>query len=151
VLVYATTGDLTTWTGATPPVNAVALLRSASMLVRRATMTAVYDVDIEGRPTNPAILGAFRDATCSQAATWAALGVDPVTGAAAGGKVASSKSLGSASVAYADAGLAAAARAKAATQLTTEALLILGDASLTGTPPQTIPRGMIQPPPWAIG
>jgi len=134
MMIYATSAELTTW-GVTPPTNADALLRSASILVHRATMTAVYDVDpATSLPTDADKVAALRDATCSQVGTWIALAIDPATGgAAAAGKVVSAKSIGSGSITYAVTD-AARALADAATSLSSEALLILADAGLTGSP-----------------
>jgi len=138
VLIYATSAELTTWLGVAAPANAAALLRSASILVHRATMTAVYDVDVAtSLPTDAALVEALRDATCSQVSTWIALAIDPAKGAA-GAKVVTSKSIGSASVSYANAqalaNSAVSALADATTSLSQEALLILADAGLTGSP-----------------
>ena len=136
MLVYATEADLATWTGAAAPTNAVQLLRIASGLVRRATMTSVYLTDATGLPTDAATLQAFQDATCAQAATWAALALDPVKGAADDGvKVVTNKSLGSGSISYAVSPATVLARASAATDLSMEASLILWDAGLLTTPP----------------
>jgi len=134
MLIYATSAELTTW-GVTPPANATTLLRSASILVRRATMTAIYDVDAAtSLPTDADKVAALRDATCSQVGTWLALAIDPATGGAAGaGKVVSAKSLGSGTITYAVTEVAQAL-ADAATSLCQEALLILADAGLTGSP-----------------
>jgi hypothetical protein len=128
MLTYATTAQLAVWTGAAAPTNAAALLRSASLLVRRATLTAIYDVDAQGMPTAPDVAAAFRDATCTQAATWASLGIDPAKGAADTLPV--SKSLGSASITYATHGVTTG-RADAAVQLAQEARLILAEAGLS--------------------
>jgi len=133
VLIYATSAELTTW-GVTPPTNVTALLRSASVLVHRATMTAVYDVDVvTSLPTDADKVAALSDATCSQVGTWIALAIDPAKGAA-GVKVVTSKSIGSASVSYANAqassDAAVSALADAATSLCQEALLILAQAGL---------------------
>lgn len=131
---YATPDDLTPdWLDAAPA-NAARLLRSAAVLVRRATLTAVYDVDATGTATSSAVRDALRDATCSQVATWVALTIDPAKGAADAGKTVAAKSIGSASVQYSTYASTVAARARAATHLSDEALLILADAGLTGGP-----------------
>lgn len=136
---YATPADLAAdpW-GITPtPSNAGRLLHFASTLVRRATLTATYDVDTAGTPTDAAVLAAFRDATCSQVATWLALTIDPAKGDADAGGAVASKSIGSASVQYAVYASTAEARARAATQLSQDAALILADAGLLGARPWT--------------
>lgn len=76
--VFATLADLTSYTPADLqhllPVEpeATRLLTSASKLISRATMTSVYDTvrDGSGMPSDPDVLGAFRDATCAQALWW---------------------------------------------------------------------------------
>lgn len=141
MLVYATAEDLTDgqWV-ADVPAGAAALLRFASALVRRATMTAVYRTDATGRPTDDAVADAFRDATCAQVAAWVASDVNPVAGAAPAMKApVQSKKLATGAVTY-DTSAAASvtaltARARAATSLGQEALLILSDAGLVGNRP----------------
>lgn len=51
-------------------------LAAASLVVDELLLTAVYDVDVEGMPTDPAVVDALKQATCAQAAYQAALG-DP--------------------------------------------------------------------------
>ena len=139
MLIYATSSDLQAWTGATPPTNATAPLRSASMLVRKATMTAFYAVDGDGMPTEPAKRQAFEDATCAHAAAMAEAGINPLAGGAvtkAGTAVA--KKVGSASLEYAGAATAAAARAQLAVELAPEALTILQQAQVLPAAPWTI-------------
>jgi len=126
--VYATPEQLAVWTGEAAPANAARLLRSASLLVRRATLTAVYYTDAQGMPTDPDVAAAFRDATCSQADTWATLGIDPAKGAA--DMLPVTKSIGTATITYATASVTTA-RGTAAVQLTREARLILAEAGLT--------------------
>lgn len=118
---YATPAQLAAWTGTAVPANAEPLLRSASILVRRATLTAVYTTD----PVE-----ALADATCAQVAVWSALGIDPAKGSADGGKTVSAKSIGSGSIQYAVYAATAQARADAATSLCQESLLILAAAGL---------------------
>ncbi|WP_127572774.1 hypothetical protein [Georgenia faecalis] len=131
---YATPADLATgdWLEDTPA-NAARLLRAASTLVANATRTAVYDVDTDGMPTGRAA-EAMRDATCAQAATWVALGIDPAKGRADdGSKTVAAKTIRGASFQYAVYASTAEARQAAATTLTDEAILILRDAGLTAT------------------
>ena len=135
MLIYATSAELTTWLGVAVPANAADLLRSASLLVRRATLTAIYDVDAAtSLPTDADLVTALREATCSQVATWIALAIDPVKGFAEGGKIVSAKSLGSGSIQYAVDTNIVQARADAARYLSQDALLILAQAGLTGSP-----------------
>lgn len=142
MLIYATDEDLTDWTGATAPDNADALLRSASILVRDATKAALYDVDSAGKPSDAVILGAFRDATCAQAAMWAAAKIDPTeqgVGVAAPAVV--SKSMGGRSITYADLSGSVTVqqdRAKAAKELCDQARAILAAEGLTEGQPRQV-------------
>lgn len=100
VLVYALTTDLTGWTALPAPANAAALLRSASLLVRSSTMAAIYTTDDTGAPTDVKVLQAFKDATCAQAAFWAASGIDPSTGGISVTAPVRSRRLGSGAIDY---------------------------------------------------
>lgn len=118
----ATPADLAAWTGTAAPANATQLLRSATNLVLTATRGAYYSVDpTTGMATDPVVLQVLNDATCIQAAAWAALGVDPLTGGVPSTKVVASKGIGSARIQYADAAAAAAARTASLTELVPEA------------------------------
>ena len=81
MLVYADEADLSTHVVELPD-NADTLLRFASVLVRKATRFDVYDTTPAGMPDDPWVIEAFRDATCVQAAMWAANSVDPAAGSA---------------------------------------------------------------------
>lgn len=134
VISYASAEDFTEWTQQPAPPNAAALLRSASMLVRGATITAIYGADSNGIPTDGAVLSAFRDATCAQAAAWVTAGIDPAGGGVAASAPVRSKKLGSKSVEY-DTSVnssvtAFQARKTATSSLTYEAWLILSQAGL---------------------
>lgn len=134
MIVHATPADLAAAPWSVTPVNAAALLRAAARMVDAALLTAVYPVDADGRATGTGVLEVLRDATCAQAATWAALGIDPAAGAAtdAGPAVVASKGIGSASISYERTGaqIAAQARAQAATSLAPEAWHILASSEL---------------------
>ncbi|MGP5484576.1 hypothetical protein ACTXMZ_16500 [Brachybacterium alimentarium] len=95
----------------------------ASALVDEAALTARYRVDDEGLPVDPSILARFRAATVAQVTYWHELGIDPVQGAAGvvSQRQASSKSIGSASVAYES--------GEARTQARVDALRALGPAA----------------------
>lgn len=142
MLVYATATDLAAlpWSITPAPGGVDRLLWSASALVTTATRSAVYAVDEEGMPTDPAILAAFRDATCAQVSTWVALGIDPAAGGAdaatATGRIVTSKSLGPASFAYAGVDAAVARRAAAATRPVDDARAILDQAGLLTSSPR---------------
>lgn len=116
--VYASPADLPDGVEASETV-----LLLASALVDEATLTARYQVDDEGLPVDPGILSLFRAATIAQASYWHELGVDPVQGAAGvvSQRQASSKSIGSASVAYES--------GEARNQARVEALRSLGPAA----------------------
>lgn len=68
---YAAPADVAEWVDDLPD-NVVSLLRSASLRVAEATFRSVYT----DTPTG-ADAAALRDATCAQAATWIASGIDP--------------------------------------------------------------------------
>lgn len=133
VLVYAEPSDLVAWTGEAAPENAEVLLRSASILVRQATRSAVYATDTDGLPTDAAEAGAFLSATCAHAAALAGAGVDPLAAGTEAGV--SSTSIGSASVATLGYIGAEAAKLRLSTQLCPEALAILDAAGLLGQAP----------------
>ena len=126
--------DLAAWTGTTAPANAVPLLRSATTLVLAATKGAYYAVDpLTGLATDPVVAKVLNDATCIQAAAWAALGVNPLTGGVAVSTVVSQKAIGSARLTYADAAAAAAAKTAAVTELVPEAVAKLSQNNLLPT------------------
>lgn len=130
--------DLAAWTQTAAPDNAVVLLRSASAVVLEATVGAYYDVDpLTGLATDSQMKTAMQNATCAQAAAWAALGYDPLTGGVVTPTVASSKKIGSASIVYADGADAAAARTQALNGLVPEAARILRANNLLVTGPWT--------------
>jgi hypothetical protein len=122
----ATPTDLANYTGAASPTNAIPLLRSASLLVLRETRGAYYDVTTAtGLATDAQIGLALNQATCAQAAAWASLGYDPLTGGVLTTGVESSTKIGSAAITFADGALVAAAKASAITELVPEARRIL--------------------------
>ena len=132
--MLATPADLSAWTGQPVPANATPLLRSASSLVLGASSASYYAVDpVTGLATDPVVAKVLNDATCIQAAAWAALGIDPLLGGVVVASVASSKSIGSASLSYSDAGQAADAKAKALTTLVPEAARKLRENNLMGS------------------
>lgn len=78
-LVYATLGDLAgnkpeDVTLSSSDTELTRLLDSASREIRRATKTAIYDVDVDSYPTNVDIREAFRLATCAQVYWWSETG-----------------------------------------------------------------------------
>lgn len=122
----ATPDDLAAFTQTAAPVNATILLRSATTLVLRETRQAYYSVDpTTGLATDAQIAGALQTATLIQAAAWAAIGYDPLTGGVLTPAVQSSAKIGTASVAYSDAALAAQARGDAIQFLVPEAERVL--------------------------
>lgn len=139
--VYATAEDLAAAPWSTPTTAGVdRLLATASRLVRRATMTAIYHTDADHLPTDEDLREAMRQATCAQVATWLAVKVDPLAGGAqASAVLTASKSLGSGSISYdtsaAGSVNAAQAKADAATSLGMDAYLILSEAGLVSSRP----------------
>lgn len=134
-LIYATSDDYEALFG-TPPANIDRLLRSASLLIARNIVTAVYDADSDGLPTDSDTVAALVEATCTQANAWAAAGVDPTSGAVATDRVIASKSLDGGSVTY-DTGLSGSvtlfqAKQAMASQLCPDAAQILAAAGLVG-------------------
>lgn len=79
--VYATPEQLTAWTGQPAPPDADRLLARASEDVDDALLSAVYDTDALGMPTDPKIVAALADAACAQVEYQQATG-DDGTGAA---------------------------------------------------------------------
>lgn len=124
--IYATEQDLTEWP-VTPTGHEQAALRAASALVEDATLTAIYDVDADGMPTDPDVRAAFRDATLAQVEAWAALGIDPRKGAAGAtaAGVVTGKSIGGASITRTAHARAGDDRAAAVSTLTGQAATIL--------------------------
>ena len=135
--VYATSAQLAEWTGTASPGNAAQLLRSASLLVDRELLTAVYPTLDDGSPRDEGTAQVLADAVCAQAATWAALGIDPIKGAAdepQTNKVVR-KTLATATIEYdrgssQDRATYAAARQQAAVELAPDAQQILAAAGL---------------------
>jgi hypothetical protein len=81
VPTYATPADLTAWLPAgTAVTDPDRLLARASSKVDGLLLTAIYDVDGTGAPTDPQVAAAVRDATCAQVEWWLATGDE--TGAA---------------------------------------------------------------------
>lgn len=72
--VYATTADLAEHLEAAPPEGARRLLRQASQDVEHATRSAIYATDTGGFPTDPAVIAAFKGATCAQVEWWGETG-----------------------------------------------------------------------------
>lgn len=138
MLIYATADDLTEWTTNAPD-DVDPMLRMASGMVRHQTRAARYYVDPSGKPSDPDILRAMRDATCAQVAFWVAADIDPTSaGVGKTEKVVASKSRGDRSVTYLDLSASvtvAQARAEASVVLCGEAWLILADAGLTSGQP----------------
>lgn len=136
--VYAQPSDLTAapWFLTIQDQDAQRFISYASRLVRAATKTAIYTADFStGLPVDGGLRDALRDATIAQVASWSALAIDPAKGAADGGRTASSKSLGSASIQYSSYASSIEARARVATALSADAISILQDAGLVGQSP----------------
>ncbi len=138
VLIYAAPDDLIDgdWLTGTVPANATALLRYASILVRRATMCDHYDTDSAGLPADTVTAGAFRDATCAQAAMWSLAGINPLAGTVGRELAVASQTADGGSVTYGDA-ISAEEVDQALSRLNSAALLILRNAGLASTRPNT--------------
>ncbi|GAB2731796.1 hypothetical protein [Streptomyces bullii] len=75
--VYATTTQLADALNKAPPLNAVELLERASALLDSEFLkAAVYDVDVDGMPTDPDVAKAFAAAVCAQVEFWGEVGVE---------------------------------------------------------------------------
>ena len=79
--VYATPEQYTAWTGQPAPTGVERLLARASRDIDAALLTAIYDTDSTGMPTDPDIVATLADATCAQVEYQQATG-DDGTGAA---------------------------------------------------------------------
>lgn len=129
MLIYATPAELTTWMGRDAPDNATTLLWEASTLVADACLADIYDTTPDRMPTDQGLRDAMRDATCIQAAFWAAHGIDPAKGRAGMTEVVTASSIDGASVST-NAGELEAAKAESLDGLIPSALRILRQAGL---------------------
>ncbi|MCG7203957.1 hypothetical protein [Streptomyces arenae] len=74
---YATTTQLANFLKAAPPLDAVDLLERATRLLDSDfLLSAVYDVDSNGMPTDPVVAAAFTEAVCAQVEFWGEVGVE---------------------------------------------------------------------------
>jgi hypothetical protein len=80
--------------------------------------------------TDPVNAKVLQDATCIQAAAWAALGIDPLAGGVQVAGVESQVSIGTAHITFADAAGAAVAKAAALTRLVPDAARKLAENNL---------------------
>src|SRR5690625_2474644 len=126
--VHATPTDLAAapWNLELDEATATARLTRAATIVRILTLTAVYQVDGDGKPTDPAVTAALRDATCAQAAWFDETG-DTGSGAAS---IYSTMSLGSARLSVGGGG-SATNTTVAESRYSPEAVQILQNAGLT--------------------
>ncbi|MBY4571247.1 hypothetical protein ACN95_14600 [Gordonia sihwensis] len=133
VLIYATAADIETWLGETPDADKpiARMLRQASIMVGRACRNDLYDVDSAGKPTDPDLLEAMRDATCAQVEVWLSLGIDPAGGLAAMEPQITSTSVDGGSVSY-DAGTSVRAKIRAAEALSPTSYSLLTAVGLAG-------------------
>ena len=135
---YAVPTDLTVapWSLTLTDTAATRLLYYASILIRRATKTAIYTADpLTGLPTDDTLLAAFKDATCAQVDACSQLDIDPAAGAGKAATVVTQKSHGGASIQYAAYASTVEARAQAAKHISPNALEILRDGGLVGGSP----------------
>lgn len=132
--LFTTPPEVAVWMGTSPPDNVDLLIRKASGLVANAIKASVYRTTVEGLPTDPILAKATSDATCIQVEAWVQAGIEnpgPALVAAQTQRV-QSKSLGGASVTYADAPGQTAAWLDLASggRLAAEALNVLDSAGL---------------------
>lgn len=126
--VYAVESDYLAFTeDEIAPDKIDSLLRRASAQVESHIRTAVYAVDADGYPTDPAIADALRDATCAYVAYWQE--TDDITGAEA---IAGPVKIGSVSIGGTSTG-GASSRTPADTRRSDEAITILRNAGLIGS------------------
>lgn len=78
---YATTADLARYLGRAPEPGSRRLLARATRKIDELCRTAIYPVDDEGMPLDPAVAAALRDATCAQVEWWAEIGDETGSGA----------------------------------------------------------------------
>lgn len=132
MLLYATTADVTAWIGEDPDVDPTGMIRKASILVGQACRNDLYDVDGAGKPSDPDLVEAMRDAVCAQVDYWVAAGVNPAQGSAGLGRVKTEMTVDGATVKYDTTGVVAAAQEAAASidSLNGDALAILRNAGL---------------------
>ncbi|MEJ6554032.1 hypothetical protein PQI51_03215 [Microbacterium esteraromaticum] len=115
------------WDGT--PAALLKRLRSASIEVEKLTRRSVYDMDVDGYPTDPGVSEAFTEATVAIAEYWSftddPTGADAVVGAVKIGSV----SLGTTSSSQDS----ASAAEKLQRRIGARALDILANAGLTGS------------------
>lgn len=132
MLIFATEAQLSDWTGQPSPSNAVALLREASIRVRSTCQADVFDVLPNGLPADDDKRIAMQEATCSQAAVWAATGVDPTAGAGGLAKEVVSSGIDGASTTF-NTAATDAAKAESIDRLCLAAYTILRNAGLASS------------------
>lgn len=132
MLLYATTADVTTWIGEDLDTDVTAMIRRASILVGNACRNDLYDVDGAGKPSDPDLVEAMRDAVCAQVDYWVAAGINPAKGAGGLALAKTEMTVDGATVKYDTTGVVAAAQEAAASidSLTGDALAILRNAGL---------------------
>ncbi len=129
MLLYATEDDLGNWIGEEPEADPKPLIRKASILVGNACRNDLYDVDNAGKPSDPDLVEAMRDAVCAQVEQWVKAGYDVIAGP--GGQASRKTTVAVDGASYStDAYLTATARDQAMTTLNADALVILRNAGL---------------------
>lgn len=71
-MVYATSEQLASYLQGTAPADAGRLLSRASELIDDHIVTAIYDTDTNGMPTDTAVVATLQQATCAQVEYWIA-------------------------------------------------------------------------------
>lgn len=69
--IYATSADYQSYTGQTPPADIAARLARASRFMEsRVFRLCLFEVDVDGYPSNAVVKQAFADAVCAQVQWW---------------------------------------------------------------------------------
>lgn len=71
---YANADDLGAYLGTEPPADSDRLLIRAQELIDATLTSAMYTSDTNGNPTNAAVIGALKQATCAQVEYWLSVG-----------------------------------------------------------------------------
>lgn len=134
--VYATPAQLATWLGPAQasPADPDRALRAASRRVDRMLLTAWYDTDNVGMPTEADVIEALMEATCEQVAHQIRTG-DPYGTGSAGAYA--SLSIGGLALTKAAGATGGTSGGPGGSPLSPEAWEILRQAGLTGGEPWT--------------
>ena len=91
MLTFATVEDLELWADGNQPEKPEPLIRQASAMVQHAIRFARFNVTPAGKPADPNISEALRDAVCAQVMAWHVSQINPAqvttTGVVTGSKI----------------------------------------------------------------